>query len=162
MFGGGHLIACHVRLAIRMAASWNLTLGVLILDTYWTEKLFINASSAVHGHRKTEWWPKIRWVLCTVSLDINDYVPWWRHQMETFSALLALCAGKSPFPVNSPHKGQWRGALMFSLICVWINDWVNNHEASVFRRYRAHNFLHNFVDQSSTLSSCEILKHFES
>ena len=29
-------------------------------------------------------------------------------------------------PVNSPHKSQWRGALMFSLICVWINGWVNN------------------------------------
>ena len=32
-------------------------------------------------------------------------------------------------PVNSPHKGQWRGALMFSLICAWINAWVNNREA---------------------------------
>ena len=41
-------------------------------------------------------------------------------------------------PVNPPHKGQWRGALMFSLICVWINDWVNNHEAGDLRRYRAH------------------------
>ena len=40
---------------------------------------------------------------------------WWRHQMESFSALLAIC----------PHKGQWRGALMFSLICAWINRWVN-------------------------------------
>ena len=29
-------------------------------------------------------------------------------------------------PVNSPHKSQWRGALVFSLICVWINGWVNN------------------------------------
>ena len=38
---------------------------------------------------------------------------WWRHQMETFFALLALCAGNSPVPVNSPHKGQWRRALMF-------------------------------------------------
>ena len=41
-------------------------------------------------------------------------------------------------PVNSPHKGQWRGALMFSLICVWINGWVNNREAGDLRRYRAH------------------------
>ena len=41
-------------------------------------------------------------------------------------------------PVNSPHKGQWRGALVFSLICVWINDWVNNREAGDLRRYRAH------------------------
>ena len=24
------------------------------------------------------------------------YLPWWRHQMETFSALLAICAGNSP------------------------------------------------------------------
>ena len=41
-------------------------------------------------------------------------------------------------PVNSPHKGQWRGALMFSLICIWINDWVNKREAGYVRRYRAH------------------------
>ena len=63
---------------------------------------------------------------------------WWRHQMETCSALLALCAGNSPVPVNSPHKGQWRGALMLSLICAWINDWVNNHEAGYLRRHRGH------------------------
>ena len=63
---------------------------------------------------------------------------WWRHQMETYSASLALCAGNSPVPVNSPHKGQWRGALMFSLIYVWINGWVNNREAGDLRRYHAH------------------------
>ena len=40
--------------------------------------------------------------------------------------------------VNSPHKGQWRGALMFSLICVWINGWVNNREAGDLRRHCAH------------------------
>ena len=41
-------------------------------------------------------------------------------------------------PVNSPHKGQWRGALMFSLICVWINGWVNNGDAGDLICYRAH------------------------
>ena len=41
-------------------------------------------------------------------------------------------------PVNSPHKGQWRGALMFSFICVWINGWVNNLKAGDLRRYCAH------------------------
>ena len=61
---------------------------------------------------------------------------WWRHQMETFSALLAICAGNSP--VNSPHKGQWRGALMFSFICVLINSRVNNREAGDLRCYRSH------------------------
>ena len=42
-------------------------------------------------------------------------------------------------PVNSPHKGQWREASMFSMICVWINGWVNNREAGDLRRHRAHN-----------------------
>ena len=43
-------------------------------------------------------------------------------------------------PVDSPHKGQWRGALMFSLICTctWINGWVNNGEAGDLRSHRAH------------------------
>ena len=41
-------------------------------------------------------------------------------------------------PVNSPHKGQRRRALIFSLIGVWINGWVNNREAGDLRRYRAH------------------------
>ena len=56
----------------------------------------------------------------------------------SISALLAICAGNSPVPVNSPHKGQWRGALMFSMICAWINGWVNNREAGDLRRHRAH------------------------
>ena len=41
-------------------------------------------------------------------------------------------------PVNSPHKGQWRGALMFSLICTRTNGWVNKDEAGDLRRRRAH------------------------
>ena len=52
--------------------------------------------------------------------------------METFSALLAICAG------NSPHKGQRRGALTFSLIYTYLNGWVNTREAGDLRRYRLH------------------------
>ena len=63
---------------------------------------------------------------------------WWRHQMETLSALLALCAGNSPVPVKSPHKGQKRGALMFSLICAWKDGWVNNRKAGHLGCHRAH------------------------
>ena len=49
-----------------------------------------------------------------------------------------LCREFTCPPVNSPHKGQWRGALMFSFICVCINGWVNNRKAGDLRRYRAH------------------------
>ena len=62
---------------------------------------------------------------------------WWRHQMKTFSALLAISAGIHRSQVNITHKSQWRGALMFSLICAWINGWVNN-EAGDLRRHCAH------------------------
>ena len=65
-------------------------------------------------------------------------ITWWRHQMESLSVLLALCVGNLPVPVNSPHKGQWRGALMFSLICVLINGWVNSREAGDMRCHRGH------------------------
>ena len=68
---------------------------------------------------------------CNVQRNNLNYVTWWRHQMETFAALLAICAGNS-------HKGQWRRALTFSLICVWINAWVNSREAGDLRRHRAH------------------------
>ena len=47
-----------------------------------------------------------------------------------------LCGGNSP--VNSTHKDQWREALMSSLICTWINVWVNNAEAGDLRRHCAH------------------------
>ena len=49
-----------------------------------------------------------------------------------------LCEEFTGPPVNSPHKGHWRGALMFSLICTRINGWVNNREAGDMRRHRAH------------------------
>ena len=94
------------------------------------------------------WWLWWDCVLCNkspgliliIKMTVRAWISnsWWRHQIETFSALLAICAGNSPVPVNSPHKGQWRGALMFTLICVWINGWVNNGEAGDLRRHRVH------------------------
>ena len=71
--------------------------------------------------------------------------------MEAFSALLAICAGNSPDPGEFPHKGQWRGALMFSLICVWINGWVNNHEAGDLWRHLAH--------YDVTLMTCPVVRN---
>ena len=104
--------------------------------TYKSDPYFIHVSVK---------WTQLLPIRPTNEVDQTDYElsvttkSWWRHQMETFSALPAIFAGNHRSPVNSPHKGQWRGALMFSLICVLINDWVNNREAGDLRRYRAHN-----------------------
>ena len=62
---------------------------------------------------------------------------WWR-KCKHFPRYWPLVRGIHRSPVNSPHKGQWRGALMFSLICAWIKSWVNNREAGDLRRDRTH------------------------
>ena len=59
--------------------------------------------------------------------------------MEKISALLAFFVLKIHLsPVNLPHKGQWRGDLMFSLTCAWTKGLINNHEAVDMGRHRAH------------------------
>ena len=69
-------------------------------------------------------------------LDIQKYddVIKWKH----FPRYWPFVRGIHQSPLNSPHKGQWRGALVFSLICTWINGWINNREAGDLRRNRAH------------------------
>ena len=64
----------------------------------------------------------------------HDNVIKWKH----FPRYWPFVRGIHQSPVNSPHKGQWRGALMFSLICAWTNGWVNNRDTGDLRRYRAH------------------------
>ena len=64
----------------------------------------------------------------------HDDVIKWKH----FPRYWPFVRGIHRSPVTSPHKGQWRGALMFSLIYVWINVWVNNREPGDLGRYRAH------------------------
>ena len=66
---------------------------------------------------------------------LHDDVIKWKH----FPRYWPFVRGIHRSPVNSPHKGQWRGDLMFSLICVWINGWVNNRETDDLRHYRGHN-----------------------
>ena len=63
----------------------------------------------------------------------HDDVIKWKH----FPRYWSFVRGIHRSPVNSPHKGQWCGALMFSLFGVWINGWVNNPEAGDLIRYRA-------------------------
>ena len=65
---------------------------------------------------------------------LHDYVIKWKH----FPYYRPFVWGIHRSPVNSPHKGQWRGALMCPLICAWKNGWVNNHEAGDLRRHHAH------------------------
>ena len=59
-------------------------------------------------------------------------------KLKYFPCYWPFVRGIHRWPVNSSHKGQWRGALMFSLICACTNGWTNNQDASDLRRNRAH------------------------
>ena len=65
---------------------------------------------------------------------LHDDVIKWKHFPRNWPFVREIHRS----PVNFPHKGQWRGALMFSLIYAWINDWVNNREAGDLRRQHGH------------------------
>ena len=60
--------------------------------------------------------------------NFHDDVIKWKHYARYWSFM----RGFHWSPVDSPHKGQWRGALMFSLIC------ANNRDAGDLRCHRAH------------------------
>ena len=70
----------------------------------------------------------------TPLIGSHDDAIKWKH----FPRYWTFVRGIHRSPVNNPHKSQWRGAFIFSLICDWINRWVNNREAGDLRRYRAH------------------------
>ena len=57
------------------------------------------------------------------SMNIN-ISPRWNHddviKCKHFPRNLPCVRGIHRSPVNSPHRGHWRGALMFSLICTLI------------------------------------------
>ena len=63
----------------------------------------------------------------------DDVIKW-----NPFPRYWPFVQGIHQSPVNSAQKGQWHGALMFFLICVWINGWVNNRNAGDLKRHRTH------------------------
>ena len=87
--------------------------------------------------------PLIKWGYGLFLLLQGSFIPFKFHHDDVikwkyFPRYWQFVRGIHRSPVNSPHKGQWRGALMFSFICVWINGWVNDREAGDLRCYRAH------------------------
>ena len=89
----------------------------------------------------------------------HDDVIKWKH----FPRYWPFVRGIPRPPENSPHKGQWRGVLMFYMICVGINGWENNREAGdaiALWRYRAHYDVIVMLKKSPWLST--FLKSYSS
>ena len=83
------------------------------------------------------------WSHCSCTSDQwhDDVIKW-----KNFPRYWSFVRGIHRSPVNSPHKGQWHGALVFSLLCARINGYLNNLEAGDLRRHRAHYYVTVMVD----------------
>ena len=79
-------------------------------------------------------WPRSMSQYGITRPHFHDDVIKWKHLPRYWP----FVRGIHRSPVNSPHKGPWRGALMFTLIWIRINGWVNNHEAGDLRRPHFH------------------------
>ena len=80
---------------------------------------------------------------------LHDDVVKWKH----FPHHWLFVRGIHRSPVNSPHKGQWRGALMSSLINAWTNDWVSTRDAVDLGHHRAHYDVTVMVSTGKSIAS---------
>ena len=83
------------------------------------------------------------------ELRVHDDVNKWKHFLRYWPFVWGI--HRSPFTGEFPHKGQWRGALMFSLICAWTNGWMNTRDASDLRCHRTNHCNGLWEDSSPTM-----------
>ena len=101
------------------------------VNTNLTFHFFTNVSLSVCQHKKPSAW---FWYNLQEIKSCHDDVIKWKHFPRNWPFVREIHRS----PVNFLHKGQWRGALMFTLIYAWTNDWVNNREAGDLRRQHGH------------------------
>ena len=77
----------------------------------------------------------------TVYYTLHDGFIKWKYFMRYWPFMGGIHRSPVTFP-HKGHKGHWRGALMFSLICTLTKGWVNNWDAGDLRHHRAH---HNVI-----------------
>ena len=101
-----YLIRVYMKVSIKASHHWSVV-GVSTRDGWipFTKRaaFVVNVFSLSH-HTAKDFLRPHSWVVGSVEFGKMATI-WWRHQMETFSALLAICAGNSPVPGEFP--AQW-------------------------------------------------------
>ena len=77
---------------------------------------------------------------CTKQCNIESIYTAWRMQkdMDTFPRHWPYVVKSIGHRLSPVWNGQWREALMFSLMCIWTNCWANSWVAGDLRRHGAH------------------------
>ena len=135
---------------LKMPANWHMIetqISHCIFDYVHTEPVFLANTGDKLTYMRVDIWNGTlglvdivtsHWACCIdwlqFSFAVHDGVTKWKQ----FPRYWTFVRGIHRSPVNSPHNGQWRIALMFSLICTGTNGWVNNRHAGDLRRQRTH------------------------
>ena len=129
---------------MRLFTIWLLASRFFVFFWEWNRQIS-KTNVLNHADFQPVWVQK--YTAINMELD-NDEVLWlWVVFMMTSSngkkipRYWPFVRGIHRSPVNSPHKGQWCGAPMFSLICAWISAWINNREAGDLRRHGTHYYV---------------------
>ena len=106
---------------------------VITLDSQWSKTEVDDCYILIFngcGIWPVEWHKTVKWM--------TSSSPWWRHQFEKFSALLALCAVNSLVTGEFPAQRPVTRSFDAFFISAWINAWANNREAGDLGRHLAH------------------------
>ena len=112
-------------------AQWGLNKLVCWAISIQISLIFVTKDPTDKQPSLGQYWSILLAHICVIR-------PRWRHQMETFPRYWPFLWGIHRWPVDSPHKGQWRGALMLSLICSLNKRLSKQSWGWCLRRHRAH------------------------
>ena len=97
--------------------------GVEIITWYFKGQAPMKGNSGTCHHGLIHW-GETKWPTFHRRHIQMHFLTWWRHQMETFSALLALCVGNSPVPGEFPaQRPVTRNFDVFFDLC--LNKWLS-------------------------------------
>ena len=86
--------------------------------------------------------PVLPYLLNLTNYNVDSSSLEWAHddviRWKYFLCNWPFVRGIHRWPVDFPHKDQWRRALEFSLICTWTNGWAINRDAGDSRRHHTH------------------------
>ena len=128
---------------------WHMKNDLVIAMNAWYFWINMQCIATSHNDTHKPCWFGFDRICLTTSQILQDIIPptqqwqcanttWWRHQTETFSALLARCERNRPvigvFPSQRPVTWSFD---FYSLICAW-NGWTNGRVAGKLRRQSAY------------------------
>ena len=132
-----HWLGAFIKWSLLTWQCCHMSIKVSHFTSYLTVSQKLTKINNKETTPNLQFWPfvlGIHWQAVSNMAGNHDGIIKWRH----FPRYWPFVWGIHRSPVNSPHKCQWCGALMFSLICFWINHWVNNRETGDLRSYLAH------------------------